>query len=87
MLTRDLVRLRRELGDLRDGAYASLAAPPGVWAWRRGERTVVAVNLSDREASVAGAEGAIRISTDRERDGEAVSGSLRLPPWQGAVVS
>ena len=39
-LVRDLIALRRERADLRDGAYRTLPAPAGAWAWRRGERTV-----------------------------------------------
>ena len=36
--TRDLIALRKQLADLRSGAYAELPSPPGAWAWRRGER-------------------------------------------------
>jgi alpha-glucosidase len=86
-LVRDLIALRGESTDLRSGAYESLPAPDGAWAWRRGERTVVAVNLADAEAEVAGVEGAITVATGRERDGERVAGALRLAPWSGAVVS
>ena len=35
-LARDLIALRRRTPELQTGAYASLAAPDGVWAWRRG---------------------------------------------------
>jgi hypothetical protein len=30
--------------------------------------------------------GSILVGTDRGRDGEAVSGALRLAPWEGAVL-
>ena len=46
--TRDLFFLRTQLADLRSGAYAELPSPPGAWAWQRGERTVVAINLGPR---------------------------------------
>ena len=36
-LTRDLISLRRARADLRSGSYATLQAPEGVWAWRRGD--------------------------------------------------
>jgi alpha-glucosidase len=43
--TRDLIALRKELADVRSGPYAELPAPPGAWAWRRGDGVVVAVNV------------------------------------------
>jgi alpha-glucosidase len=86
-LTRRLVALRRRSPDLRAGAYASLPTPEDVWAWRRGERTVVALNLSEGERVVEGAEGAVVAATDRGREGERVDGLLRLGPWEGAVLT
>jgi alpha-glucosidase len=85
--TRDLVALRRRSAELRAGAYASLAAPEGVWAWRRGERTTVALNLSEEEQVVEGMAGAIVLATPREREGERVAGQLRLGPWEGALLT
>ena len=87
-LTRDLVGLRNAIPDLRRGSYATLpSSDDRVWAWQRGERTVVAMNLSDEPATVADAgTGEIRISTRRARDGERVSASLRLDPWEAAIV-
>jgi alpha-glucosidase len=85
-LVRDLIRLRGERADLRGGAYATLPAPAGAWAWRRGHGTAVALNLSDDPVTVDGVGGAVLISTDRARDGERVSGALRLAPWSGAIV-
>jgi alpha-glucosidase len=83
---RDLIALRREVAALRSGSYESLPSPPGSWAWLRGERTVVAVNLSDGEVPVDGVTGTIAIATDRERDGERVDGPLSLAPSSGAVI-
>ena len=62
----------------RDGSYRTLPAPnDDVWAWLRGERTVVACNLSDAPVDVADVgPGAIRISTDpraRRRAGRRVA--------------
>jgi alpha-glucosidase len=85
-LCRDLVALRRARPDLRTAAYTPLDTPGDVWAWRRGDRTVVAVNCSDRPGDVA-VGGEVLIGTRRERDGEAVSGPLRLEPWEAVVVS
>jgi len=85
-LCRDLIVLRRRTPDLRSGAYASLPTPQGAWAWRRGEGTRVAVNLSGEPASLHLGPATIEIGTDRARDGEAVGGDLGLRPWEGAVL-
>ncbi|MGH3040880.1 MAG: alpha-amylase family glycosyl hydrolase [Candidatus Rokuibacteriota bacterium] len=53
-LTRELIAQRRGSADLRSGAYESLQAPEGAWAWKRGATATVAVNLSDEEQEVAG---------------------------------
>jgi alpha-glucosidase len=82
---RDLLAARRASDDLRRGAYATVPAPAGAWAWRRGERTLVAVNLSRGETAVR-VDGKVTIGTRRERDGEQVAGVLELGPWEGAVV-
>ena len=85
-LCRDLIALRRETAGLREGDYASIAAPRGVLAWRRGDDVVVAVNLSGAPATLRTDDGTIAIGTDRARDGERVEGSLSLGPWEGAVL-
>ena len=54
---RSLIARRRASDDLLAGAYETLPAPPGVWAFRRGEHTAVAVNLSDEAAEVDVGEG------------------------------
>jgi glycosidase len=51
---RDVVARRRERDDLRAGDYESLDAPPGVWAYRRGSSTIVALNLADEPAEFLG---------------------------------
>jgi alpha-glucosidase len=85
-LVRDLIALRRDRADLHSGAYATLPAPDGAWAWRRGDGTVVTLNLSDAPVTVEGLSGSILVSTDRARDGERVDGALALAPWSGAVI-
>ena len=85
-LCRDLITLRRETPDLRGGTYTSLPSPDGVWAWRRGEGIVVAVNLSGADATIPTGRATIAIGTDRSRDGDAVKGDLSLGPWEGAVL-
>jgi alpha-glucosidase len=85
-LARDLIELRRQLPDLHEGTYRTLDAPDGVWAWSRGRRAVAALNLTDGEATVAEVDGAVRISTDRRRDGESITGSLHIGPWEALVA-
>ena len=87
-LTRDLIGLRDALPELREGGYASLPAPnDDVWVWRRGERTIVACNLSADAVTVGSAgPGDIRISTNRARDGERVDDTLQLAPWEAVIV-
>jgi alpha-glucosidase len=85
-LCRDLIALRRSHPALASGSYCSLATPPGVWAYRRGDDTVVAVNLSERYTAVDGVRGEVLLSTDRERDGEDLSGQADLRPWEGLVI-
>jgi alpha-glucosidase len=85
-LVRDLIALRRHTSDLQTGSYRCMAAPDGVWAWRRGTGVVVALNLSDDEAVLDGIEGHILMATDRGRDGESVSGALRLRRFEGLIV-
>lgn len=85
-LTRDLIALRAASDDLRIGAYSTHpASDDRVWIWRRGTRTVVACNLSDTPVEVP-VTGRIEIATDRTRDGETASGSLRLDAWSAAIV-
>jgi glycosidase len=88
VLCRDLISLRRSTPDLREGAYLSLPSPQNMWVWQRGHHATVAVNFSNTEAVVGTQDirGRIAIATDRNRDNEVVAGSLRLGPWQGAVV-
>ena len=84
-LARDLIALRRAREDLVSGAYATIPSPPATWAWRRGERTAVALNLGDGPADVE-VTGTILLGTRRERDGERVDGKLALEPGEGAVL-
>ena len=84
---RDLIALRKRLPDLRRGAYEELPSPDGTWAWRRGDETVVALNLGQEDAGVHHVEGVIALSTNRERDGEMVTGTLELGAHEGVVLT
>ena len=85
--TRDLIALRKQLADLRSGAYVELPSPPEAWAWRRGEGTVVAINFGTDAAEIEGVEGSIALATRREREGERVDGTLRLEPAEGVIIT
>jgi alpha-glucosidase len=85
-LARDVIALRRRTPDLRTGRYESMTTPAGVWAWRRGDRVIVVLNLSEDGATVADVSGHVRIGTDRRRDGERLPGELALGAWEGVVV-
>jgi alpha-glucosidase len=82
-LVRDAIALRRERPELRTGAYATLPAPSGAWVYRRGDRTVVALNLSGEPLTID-VEGTTVIATDRSREGERFDGALA--PWTGVVL-
>jgi alpha-glucosidase len=85
-LTRDLIALRRGRG-LLHGAYEPVDdVPAGVWAFRREGGAFVALNLGD-DAVELPLDGAIVICTDRNRDGEVVDATLRLPPHEAVVAS
>jgi alpha-glucosidase len=84
--TRDLIALRRATPDLHTGAYSTMAAPAGAWAWRRGDRTVVVLNLSDDHTELGGITGVVRLATDRSRDGENVTGTVALGPWEAMII-
>ena len=86
-LCRDLIALRRDREDLHAGAYEALEGPEGVWAWRRGQGTVVAVNHGDASATLPIGGGQILISTERSRAGERVDGAVGLDPWEAVVIA
>jgi alpha-glucosidase len=85
-LTRDLIALRRQHPELRTGAYETLAVDGGLWVWQRGGRFVVAMNLDAGTAVFDGVRGTVRISTDRDRDGEPVDGTLRVGPREALII-
>jgi alpha-glucosidase len=85
-LARDLMARRRETPDLSLGSYASIPAPDGVWAWRRGEHHAVFVNCSDHDVALDDVAVHVLIGTDRARDGETISGPLRMRAWEGLVA-
>ena len=75
-LCRDLIAVRRGRADLRSGASAPHEAPVGVWAWRRGDATLVAVNHGD---ALGLAPGRRRHGADRDRSAPRRRARLRRP--------
>jgi alpha-glucosidase len=73
--TRRLIELRRVF--VRE-PYEELAAPPNVWAWRRGAVTI-AVNLGDAPARLE-QRGRVLLTTGQRFDGE-------LAPRSGVVLA
>ncbi len=85
-LTRDVIGLRKRTADLQTGRYATMASPAGVWAWRRGDRVVVVLNLRDDDSEVHGIRGQVCIGTDRGRDGDRFEDVLVLRGWEGVIA-
>jgi alpha-glucosidase len=84
--TKDLIALRKRSEELIGGSYETVATEGGLWAYRRGARTLVALNLSDEPTRLEQLSGIVAISTDRSKDGDEFEGGIELQPWQGAVV-
>ncbi|MDQ1508461.1 MAG: alpha-glucosidase, partial [Actinomycetota bacterium] len=85
-LTRALIALRRSDPDLSSGSYASVPTPEDVWAWRRGEDALVAINMSDREVALDRFHGRLLIGTEPTRVGETLSGTIRLGAWEAVIA-
>jgi alpha-glucosidase len=85
-LTRRAIAARRSSEDLAVGSYRSLASPEGTWAFARGDRTTVLLNLSDETQSFGGVHGTITLGTTVPLEGTVVQGTMELAPWSGAVL-
>ncbi|HXW39210.1 MAG TPA: alpha-amylase family glycosyl hydrolase [Acidimicrobiales bacterium] len=83
---RDLVALRRRRPELSGGSHRTMATDPPVWAWARGEQTVVACNMGDAPNHVGGVRGTVLAGTRRDREGEGLSGRIDLDGWEAVVV-
>ena len=79
-LCRDAIALRRAREDLVSGRYTPVAGLTGVWAWRRGDATGIAINLTESEAALP-LDGEVLLSTTASDD------PSRLEPWEGVVVA
>jgi alpha-glucosidase len=82
-LVRELIAIRKSRADLRTGDYESLDSPEGMWIYRRGGATLVALNFTDEEVELDLA-GAV----DKLTSGAAPEpGPVILPAWCGAIVT
>jgi alpha-glucosidase len=85
LFVRALIALRRQEDDLRTGSYRGCPAPEGVWAWHRGVRHFVAINMTDEPVVLRNFDGTLRAGTAASRTGEKVDGTLALAPWEGVI--
>lgn len=86
-LCRDLIALRRARPELGSGPHVAVDAPEGVWAWRRGDTTLVVVNCSDASTEAGLGAGEQLLGTRPERNGQLVGEPLRLEPWEAVVLA
>jgi alpha-glucosidase len=84
--TRALIALRRKSEDLRRGGYSTIDSPDGTWVYRRGDGTLIALNLSEDAAFIPEVNGLIVLHSDQNPADRTVSGSLELDPWSAAIV-
>ena len=86
-LCRDLLALRRASQDLRQGAYEQLEAPEGVWLYRRGEKTLVALNLSGSDVRLPLGTADIALTSRPHGVTEQSPEGMTLGPLAGVVLS
>jgi alpha-glucosidase len=83
---RDLIAFRRSHPEFSTGDTASLDTPEQAWAWTRGERHVVALNISLDEIVLSGVTGTVQVCTNRDREGEVIGDDLRLAAFEGVIL-
>jgi alpha-glucosidase len=86
-LTRASIALRRARPDLREGRYATVEAPDGIWVWRRGNDTLVALNHSDGPIDADLGRGEIMLSSHADRAGERIDQRVLVEPWEALVIA
>ncbi|MGW4959579.1 alpha-amylase family glycosyl hydrolase [Nonomuraea sp. NPDC004186] len=88
---RELLKLRRELAALRQGGITVLSADPDHLAYLRGDgenSLVVAVNLSDRDQTVAfpGSRSTLWSSLSTVGEGDRLPGAVTLAPFEARLL-
>jgi alpha-glucosidase len=85
-LCRDLIAFRRRHPGFSTGDTSTVDTPAAVWAFTRGDRHVVALNMSPEPVTLAGLSGTIALCTDSAREHEVVELDLRLAPFEGLIL-
>jgi len=86
---RRLLRLRRAHPVLVSGSLTDLTADNGVIRFVRSDaktRYVVLMNLAEQERTVAVSVGVIAACTEVQREGEAVSQTMKLAPVEAMII-
>jgi alpha-glucosidase len=90
-LYRRLIVLRRREEALSTGAYKPIAAEGDLVVYIRGGRLLVVLNLGDQpmhmQFGTDGLRGEIVLSTELDREGEAMVGELALRADEGVIVA
>lgn len=86
--TRRLIAFRRQDDDLRAGSYHELPSPHDVWAYQRGDRMIVVLNLSPRAAVFQSAPAKCLLSSvpNGPTSLGSISQTWELAPWEGVVL-
>jgi alpha-glucosidase len=89
-LYRTLLRYREESKPLQIGDYQRLSSPDGCYLYERSndsDRVVVALNFTATEVEVSlDATGTISLSTQLDRENEAVADSVSLRAHEGLII-
>jgi len=85
--TRRAIACRTSSDDLAVGSYRSLPCAEGTWAFARGERTTVILNMTDVTEGIDVPDGTISLATVRHLEGTTTEGGLTLPPRSGLVIT
>jgi alpha-glucosidase len=85
-LCRSVIAYRRRRPEFALADYCSIPAPEGLWAFRRGDHHVVALNTSAEALELEGQRGTIQLCSNRDREQEAVGVVLRVDAYEGVVL-
>jgi alpha-glucosidase len=90
-LYRDLIAYKRQSEALSDGSQRFLdGLPEGVLGIERdsgNQRVLCFVHMGESRCEISGWSGRIDLATDRNRDGETVTGILQLEPNEAVLIA
>ena len=86
--TRRLITLRQKDDDLRTGPYHELPSSHHVWAYQRGDNTIIVLNMSRHSATFNSAIAKLVLSSvpNRPLASEAGTQVWQLAPWEGIII-